>query len=81
MQQSCQEGLNGIESGEIEPLPKPLKHTGKRPLKQIGMPCPYCHGTTGFHPFDKLIICYSCDYTWSLTGEPLGVIENVGVMR
>lgn len=79
--QKCERELSGWQNGLVEPLPKAIRHTEKKPLKHIGSPCPYCRGTTGFHPFEKIVICYSCDYSWSFRGIPLGKINNVGVIR
>jgi hypothetical protein len=63
------------------PLPETIKHTDLRPLKHIGSPCPYCRGTTSFHPTEKLVICLSCDFSWDFQKRPLGIIKNVGVIR
>lgn len=81
MCQICEFELNGKLHGTTEPLPTPIRHTEKRPLKHIGSPCPYCRGTTGFHPLQKLVICYSCDGSWNLQGVFLGKIKNAGVIR
>jgi len=79
--QKCERDLEGFLHGVAHPLPTPIKHTEKKPLKQLGCPCPYCHGTTGFHFIEKVIICYSCDFSWDYFGNPLGVIKNVGVVH
>lgn len=79
--QICEFELNGKQHGLVEPLPEPVKHKERKPLKHIGSRCPYCRGTTGFHPIEKIVICYSCDASWNLQGQFTGKIKNVGVIR
>lgn len=70
----------GVVSRNLPPLPKPIEHPEPRPLKDIGVKCPYCGGTTGFSSNRRVLFCYSCDYAWSIFKEPIGVIPNIGLV-
>ena len=61
------------------PLPAPVDHREVRHLKDYGVKCPYCRGTTGFHSTFKLIYCYSCDAVWNYQKEFIGVITGIGL--
>jgi hypothetical protein len=61
-------------------IPVPIfDHSEKKELKYTGSRCPYCSGTTGIDSQRVVAFCYSCDFTWSLFGQPLGVVMGIGV--
>jgi hypothetical protein len=78
--QKCERDLGGFLHGVAHPLPTPIKHDDNKSLKQLGCPCPYCHGTTGIDSYRCVAFCYSCDATFDLsTRQFLGVMSNIGI--
>lgn len=69
-------GLPKVEA--YRPLPQ-FDHTENKSLLFIGSRCPYCRGTTGIDGIEGIQFCYSCDYSWDLKGNPLGVKVGIGV--
>jgi hypothetical protein len=60
------------------PIPT-FDHSEKRKLKGLGCKCPYCNGTTGIDSVERVAFCYSCDFCWDLSLNPLGVKEGIGI--
>ena len=61
------------------PLPTPVDHTEIKHLKDYGVKCPYCGGTTGFHSIFKVICCYSCDAVWNYRRQFIGTVTGIGL--
>jgi Zn finger protein HypA/HybF involved in hydrogenase expression len=60
------------------PIPK-FEHKKPLSLPFIGAKCPYCRGTTGLDTFRVVAFCYSCDFAWTIKGEPKGVLQGIGL--
>lgn len=76
----CNANEMGNLTCSLPPLPKPIEHKEPIPIKDIGVKCPYCKGTTGFSTRHNTVICYSCDAVWSLQRQYIGVIHNIGMV-
>jgi hypothetical protein len=76
-----------VKADEWYPLPNRPKerHKDVRALKFPGEKCPVpgCGGTTGIHSQTGKLFCYSCDMTWQghWPYGPLGVVQNIGLIR
>jgi hypothetical protein len=76
----CNANEMGSLTSSLPPLPKPIEHKQPIPIKDIGVKGPYCKGTTGFSTRHNIVACYSCDATWSLQRQYIGVMPNIGMI-